>query len=195
MWNCSNCGKRVDDVFAICWNCQTAQDGTLPEANNASQAKVSSEKVSVCSNCAATLDADASFCPSCRKPVSDNASFNCSKCGKPVSVDAKYCKYCAADLTQSVAFPANLSKQKLGEDNSSYTIKVGILVSIGSAVLYFWSRSYVNDLGNTVRAGVSNMIGETDRTFSLAQSAMNLGMLGILLGVGLVLLGLYRRQS
>jgi hypothetical protein len=28
MWTCSNCQEKVEDQFAICWNCQFATDGT-----------------------------------------------------------------------------------------------------------------------------------------------------------------------
>jgi hypothetical protein len=32
MWKCLNCEEQVDDDFEVCWNCQTAQDGSLPDA-------------------------------------------------------------------------------------------------------------------------------------------------------------------
>ena len=32
MWKCSNCKEQVDDDLDVCWNCQTAKDGSPPEA-------------------------------------------------------------------------------------------------------------------------------------------------------------------
>jgi hypothetical protein len=32
MWECSNCSEEIDDDLDVCWNCQTAKDGSPPEA-------------------------------------------------------------------------------------------------------------------------------------------------------------------
>lgn len=29
MWQCSNCGEFVEEMFDLCWNCGTARDGTI----------------------------------------------------------------------------------------------------------------------------------------------------------------------
>ena len=30
MWQCSNCGKNVEDNLEVCWNCGTGKDGSPP---------------------------------------------------------------------------------------------------------------------------------------------------------------------
>ncbi len=32
MWECSNCSEQINDDLDVCWNCQTAKDGSPPEA-------------------------------------------------------------------------------------------------------------------------------------------------------------------
>jgi hypothetical protein len=32
MWECLNCSEQIDDDLDVCWNCQTAKDGSPPEA-------------------------------------------------------------------------------------------------------------------------------------------------------------------
>lgn len=31
MWKCSNCREAIDDDLDVCWNCQTAKDGSPPQ--------------------------------------------------------------------------------------------------------------------------------------------------------------------
>lgn len=35
MWVCANCAEQVEDDFEVCWNCQTARDGTPPRSQPA----------------------------------------------------------------------------------------------------------------------------------------------------------------
>jgi uncharacterized membrane protein len=53
-----------------------------------------------CSNCSASVDADAKFCLECGKPVSQ--TIHCPKCGGTLTIEAKFCKHCAFDLSQPI---------------------------------------------------------------------------------------------
>jgi len=32
MWKCFECSEKIEDDLDVCWNCQTAKDGSTPEA-------------------------------------------------------------------------------------------------------------------------------------------------------------------
>jgi len=34
MWNCSNCGEMVEDIFDMCWKCQTPRNTSPPGAES-----------------------------------------------------------------------------------------------------------------------------------------------------------------
>lgn len=69
----------------------------------------------------------------------------------------------------------------------------GILLMAGSALGYFWATNYINQ--NVLRAGFGALIGQSDPTFSLANSISTMGPFVFLLGAGLLILGLVRRKS
>ena len=31
MWECQQCGEKIEDIFDVCWNCGTGKDGSSPD--------------------------------------------------------------------------------------------------------------------------------------------------------------------
>lgn len=359
MWECSNCSEQIDDDLDVCWNCQTAKDGSSPEdyftpkqvsreladlqermsaqtdsdllriinvdfkdyreeaidlaraelerrgvpqpprpkPNKKIERHVSSPVIEtteiaaassdLCSNCVASLDDDAKFCPSCAAPVSPR----CPSCGKTVSADARFCKYCASELTQKVStvrvekFVAasttrplppkqqfssgvdalladkyhalsdsqllamlrgdlsgqtekslsialaeletrtnidwrdmsmaktrireaivaahsdgsvantaryNVSRDLAGE-KAGRLAKAGGITAVISALLFLWGYSYTSNFANSARAGLMNLAGQPDSTYTLAQVCITFGAIGFIIGVVLLIVGLAQR--
>lgn len=82
MWQCSNCGEEVDDVFEVCWNCQTEKDGTrkaIPQSDEhlkTTAPAVDVPRSKVCPNCGRKADADTKYCKYCDVVVQDSPPPN-----------------------------------------------------------------------------------------------------------------------
>jgi hypothetical protein len=127
MWQCSNCGERVENQFELCWNCQAEKGDsisyTLIEEEprswecDACRAEVAADDNTClscgadiseiagpqlfCPKCGSRVDDDAEFCSSCAARISASDVKDCPNCGKSVKAEARFCKYCAADLTRA----------------------------------------------------------------------------------------------
>ena len=69
----------------------------------------------------------------------------------------------------------------------------GIIVMVGSALSYFWASNYVGQ--NALKVGLGSLIGQSDPTFTLANTIATMSPFAFLLGAGLLIVGLVRRKS
>ena len=151
-----------------------------------------------CLKCSAPLDADAKFCPSCAAPVV-SAAPHCPNCFKPVDVGVRFCKNCAADLTaknQTDASPvasALLAAQELQRGKATKLAIAGGITAVVSAVVFLWGYSYSSNWSNMANAGLSNLTGQGDPTYAIAQWCVTLGVIGFLVGLILFIVGLAQR--
>lgn len=124
MWQCSNCGERVENQFELCWNCQAEKGDTIPlalieEELRSWECDACGAEVAVddntclscgadiseiagpqifCPKCGSRVDDDAEFCSSCAARISASDVKDCPNCGKSVNAEARFCKYCAVAL-------------------------------------------------------------------------------------------------
>jgi hypothetical protein len=127
MWQCSNCGERVENQFELCWNCQAEKGDSIPYTLIAEEprswecdacgAEVAADDNTClscgadisqiagpqlfCPKCGSRVDDDAEFCSSCAARISASDVNDCPNCGKSVNAEARFCKYCAANLTRA----------------------------------------------------------------------------------------------
>jgi RNA polymerase subunit RPABC4/transcription elongation factor Spt4 len=134
MWQCSNCGERVENDFEVCWNCQTekrdsitvveegpeswecdacgtevATEDTICPGCGADISEIAGPHI-LCPKCGARVDDDAEFCSSCAGRISASDILGCRNCGKPVNPKARFCKYCGKDLTHD---PNSINRSKV----------------------------------------------------------------------------------
>ena len=195
-WRCEDCGKENRGDRHHCWSCATTKGS---RANNGAQSDAYNR--SICSNCRGVLDPDAKFCPSCARPVSSEAA--CTSCGKPLSLGAKFCKYCATAVPgrneepvtathRDTSYQDSIKRQRTNADR----LAIGGGVTAGvSALLFFWGQSYTSNWSNLAKAGLSNLAGQTDSTYQLAQWCVTLGVFGFIIGLVLLIVGLAQRSS
>ena len=193
-WRCENCGKENRGDRHHCWSCSTTKGS---RGTNGGRTVV--HRPGICSHCLAVVDADAKFCPSCATPVSSDAT--CPTCGKSLNASAKFCKYCAAAVPgrnierpvtpqRDSSYQDSLERQRTNADR----LAVGGGVTAGvSALLFFWGQSYTSN--NFLKAGLSNLVGQTDSTYQLAQWCVTLGVFGFIIGLVLLIVGLAQRSS
>ena len=221
MWKCKQCGKQNQPNRDHCWHCGSKEDGTPPE--NPERFLLPSETIqfkdnvvvgesqsvdditasTICYKCAASLDADAKFCPSCRTPVSGSSTLSCPSCGKPVSAGAKFCKYCAADLTKKEEnkfaprdnYSHHDSFLSIQREKAERLAKAGGITAGISALLFLWGYGYTSSFAHSARAGLMNLAGQTDSTYQIASLCVFLGSIGFLVGLILFIVGMAQRSS
>jgi len=162
---------------------------------------VASASSTICLTCAAPLDEDAKFCPSCAAPVAPDTMINCPKCGKSVSAESMFCKYCAAELTSKkeynstprVNYSYQTSVRSSQRGKADNLAKAGGVTAVISAIAFLWGYNYTSSFANTARAGLMNLAGQTDSTYTLAQFCITLGTIGFIIGVVLLIVGLAQR--
>jgi len=201
MWECANCGKENRDERVHCWHCSTVKGASHSETVSTLQNPATAtaiEKPSTCLKCSAPLDEDAKFCPSCAAPVLLYTSLDCPRCGRSVNASAKFCKYCAADLTQKEEYSFGAYKNNLNHSSpfqeterrqAENLLRLGAIVGVVSAIVFFWGTIYTNNVANSARASFVNLVGQTDATFQMATWAMYLGAIGFIAGVIMVIVG------
>ena len=67
----------------------------------------------VCSNCGASLNSDAQFCPNCGQEVTkaEAEPDSCPNCGAKIEGDAKFCKACGTQLEQPSEVPSETAEE------------------------------------------------------------------------------------
>jgi hypothetical protein len=69
----------------------------------------------------------------------------------------------------------------------------GIIVMAGSAISYFWASNYISQ--NALKVGLGSLIGQSDPTYTLANTFVSMSPFAFLLGAALLIVGLVRRKS
>jgi len=69
----------------------------------------------------------------------------------------------------------------------------GIILMAGSAISYFWASNYIGQ--NALKVGLGSLIGQSDPTFTLANTIATMSPFAFLLGAALLVVGLLRRKS
>lgn len=104
----------------------------------------------------------------------------------------------ADELQRSKNAPAeaayNAAKQ-LAREKAGRLMGIGAITAIVSAIAFVWGNSYVSDYSNVARAGIGNLMGQTDSTYMLAQWCVTLGVIGFLVGLVLFIVGWVQRSS
>ena len=153
---------------------------------------------SQCLKCSALLDADAKFCPSCASPVA-SAAPHCPNCFKAVDIGSRFCKNCATDLMAenhgdaSSLTSALLTAQEIQRSKATKLAVAGGITAVVSAVVFLWAYSYTSNWSNMAQEGLSNLTGQGDPTYAIAQWCVTLGAIGFLVGLILFIVGLAQR--
>ena len=69
---------------------------------------------------------------------------------------------------------------------------VGIILMVVSGLGYFWATNYVGQ--NALKAGLGSLIGQSDPTYSLANTVATFSPFTFVLGALLLIVGLVRQK-
>ncbi|MGZ8846958.1 MAG: hypothetical protein ACXW3C_10890 [Pyrinomonadaceae bacterium] len=69
----------------------------------------------------------------------------------------------------------------------------GGILAVISALAFFWGQSYASNWSNFAKAGLSNLAGQTDATYQIAQWCVPLGAIGFIVGLVLFIVGMAQR--
>jgi hypothetical protein len=61
-------------------------------------------------------------------------------------------------------------------------------ILLSSLVAYFWGTQYTESIGNSLNAGLRQLVGQRDTTYELAIVCLRFAPIGIFCGVGLSIL-------
>ena len=78
-----------------------------------------------CTNCGATLRAEASFCGSCGISDLSTSDMKCPQCGNDNPVDARFCEGCGASLSAPIASGIGAASSELPMTSFIDAIKLG----------------------------------------------------------------------
>ena len=151
-------------------------------------------------------------CPDCGNKCSLSAVV-CQKCGRPFK--AGDLKVSGPDFhpepiaevrarpsspgwprepyeTSSIS-PTSSSLHELQQEKATRLAQLGAITGVVSAVAFFWGSSYTSNWSHLAKAGLSNLAGQTDPTFVMAQWCVTLGTIGFVVGLILFIVGLAQR--
>lgn len=69
----------------------------------------------------------------------------------------------------------------------------GIILMAGSVLGYFWAANYVSQ--NALKVGLGSLIGQSDSTFTMANTIATMSPFAFLVGAALLIVELVRRKS
>lgn len=73
--------------------------------------------------------------------------------------------------------------------------KAGGITAGVSVLLFLWGYNYTSNFANSARAGLMNLVGQSDSTYQLASLCVFLGSIGFLVGLILFIVGMAQRSS
>jgi protein-S-isoprenylcysteine O-methyltransferase Ste14 len=111
-----------------------------------------------------------------------------------MDADAKTCPFCKTSAASALQVKAIRSSiEELQREKASRLATFGAISAVVSALAFLWGYSYTSNWSNVARAGLSNLAGQTDSTYALAQWCVTLGAIGFLVGLILFIVGLAQR--
>jgi hypothetical protein len=85
------------------------------------------------------------------------------------------------------------SAQELQRTKATKLAVCGAITGGVSALAFLWGYTYSSNWSNMAHAGLSNLVGQSDPTYALAQWCITLGAIGFLVGLILFIVGLAQR--